>query len=89
MQLSKQTCWAQLHNGLGALIENDAPWLEVIHCFNHRVELAIKDAFKNDIYFNKIEEILMRIYYLYQNSPKRLRELKCIAESYKKSVPKP
>ena len=32
----------------------------------------------------------MRIYYLYQNLPKRLRELKHMAESYeKKSVPKP
>lgn len=31
----------------------------------------------------------MRIYYLYQNLPKRLRELISISESYEKSVRKP
>ena len=31
----------------------------------------------------------MRIYYLNQNLPKKLRELKRTAESYEKSVPKP
>ena len=51
-------------------------------------ELAIKDAFKNDN-FNKIDEMLMKFYYLYQKSPKRLRELKRIAEAWEKSVPKP
>lgn len=42
-----------------------------------------------DIYFNKIKEMLMRIYYIYQNLPKTLRELKSIAESYEKSITKP
>ena len=30
--------------GLGALIKEKAPWLELVHCFNHRIELALKDA---------------------------------------------
>lgn len=76
-----------IHNGLGALIKNDV--LEVIHCFNHRVELAVKDTVKNDTCFNKTKEMVMRVCYLYQKLPKRLRELKCIAESYEKHVPKP
>ena len=33
-------------NGLAAKLRNDSPWLLVIHCFNHRLELAVKDAFK-------------------------------------------
>ena len=69
-------------------MQADLPWLQVIHYFNYRLELAIKDAFKNDN-FNKIDETLMNFYYLYQKSPKRLRELKHIAEAREKSVPKP
>ena len=62
-----------VHNGVGVLMQADLPWLQVIHCFNHCLELAIKDAFQNDN-FNKIDEMLMKFYYLYQKSPKRLRE---------------
>ena len=56
--------------------------------FNHRLELAVKDAFKNDN-FNEIDQMLMKFYYLYQKSPKRLQELKRIAEAWEKLVPKP
>ena len=52
-----------LHNGVGVLMQADSPWLQVIHCFNHHLELAIKDAFKNNN-FNKIDEMLMKFYYL-------------------------
>ena len=69
-----------MHNGVGVLMQADSPRLKVIHCFNHCLELTIKDAFKNNN-FNKIDEILMKFYYLYQKSPKRLRELKRIAEA--------
>ena len=77
-----------VHNGVGVLMHVDSPWLQVIHCFNHHLELAIKDAFKNDN-FNKIDEMLMKFYYFYQKSPKLLQELKHIAEAWEKSVPKP
>ena len=77
-----------VHNGVGVLMQADLPWLQVIHCFNHCLELTIKDAFKNDN-FNKIDEMLMKFYYLYKNYPKRLQELKHISEAWEKSVPKP
>ena len=77
-----------VHNGVGVLMQADSPWLQVIHCFNHRLELAIKDDFKNDN-FNKIDEMLMRFYYLYKKFPKRLPELKRIAEAWENLVPKP
>ena len=69
-------------------MKESSPWLQVIHCFKHRLELSIKDAFKNDA-FIKIDEMLMKLYYLYQKSPKRLRELKRMSEGWEKSVPKP
>ena len=77
-----------VHNSVEVLMQADSPWLQVIHCFNYHLELAIKDAFKNDN-FDKIDEMLKKFYYLYQKSPKRLRELKHIAEAWEKSVSKP
>ena len=52
-----------VHNGVGVLMQADSPWLPVIHCFNHHLELTIKDAFKNNN-FNKIDEMLKKFYYL-------------------------
>ena len=72
--------------GLGALIKEKAPWLELVHCFNHRIELALKDASENSA-FAKIETMLMKLYYLYQKSPKRYRELKELSEAYEKLSP--
>ena len=73
---------------LGALIKEKAPWLELGHCFNHRIKLALKDAFENSA-FAKIETMLMKLYYLYQKSPKRYRELKELSEAYEKTITKP
>ena len=78
----------RVYNDVGVLIQAGSPWHQVMHCFNHRLDLAIKDAFKNDN-FNKIDEMLMKFYYLYQKSPKRLRKLKRIANAWENSVPKP
>ena len=36
-----------------------------------------------------IDEILMKIYHLYQNSPKRLRELKAFSNTLEEAIPKP
>ena len=76
-----------VYNGVGVLIQAGSPWHQVMYCFNHRLELAIKEVFKNDN-FNKIDEMLMKFYYLYQKSPKPLRKLKRIADAWEKSVPK-
>ena len=77
-----------IRNGLGARMKELSPWLQVVHCFNHRLELAIKDAFQTTT-FSKIDDMLTKLYYLYQKSPKRLRELKAMAEVWEKSIPKP
>ena len=60
-----------VHHGVGVLMKEFSPWLQVIHCFNHGLELSIKDAFKTGA-FVKIAEMLMKLYYLYQKSPKQL-----------------
>ena len=66
-----------------------APWLLTVHCFNHRLELGVKDAFTGIKAFEDIDEMLLKLYYFYQKSPKRLRDLWSFAEEFGESVPKP
>ena len=67
-----------IHSSLGTRILNElSPWLTLIHCFNHRLELAIKGAFKGN-FFSEINTMLLKLYCLYKKNPKRLRELKII-----------
>ena len=77
-----------IHCGLEAKLKESAPWLTVIHCFNHRLELAVKDSFKGT-FFDEIDHMLLKLYYLYKKSPKRLRELHMFGDIYDKVVPKP
>ena len=66
----------------------NAPWLELVHCFNHRLEFALKDAFDNSP-FGNIDSMLTKLYFLYQKSPKRYWELKELREAYNNTVPQP
>ena len=55
---------ASTNNGtkrrLGMLIKQNPPWLELFHCFNHRLELALKDVFDNSL-FRKIDMMLIQL----------------------------
>ena len=66
-----------------------APWLIAVHYFNHRLELGVKDAFTGIKAFEDVDELLLKLYYFYQKSPKRLRDLRSFAEEFGESVPKP
>ena len=56
----------------------------LVHCFNHRLELPLKDAFDKSL-FGKIDTMLTKLYYSYQKSPKGYHELKELSEAYNKS----
>ena len=60
----------------------------VIHCMNHRLELAAKSAFA-DTYMEEVSQLLMNLYYTYEKSPKRLREFKAMADLMEDHVRKP
>ena len=57
-------------------------WLFWGWCYSHRLELACKDAFTS-ILFSNIDEMLLRLYFLYEKSPKKCRELLDIVEDLK------
>ena len=77
-----------IQNGLGAKMRESAACLSTIHCFNHSLELAVKDTF-NTTFFKQVDNMLLKLFYFYRESPKRLRELKTFGEVYNQSIPKP
>ena len=60
--------------GLKGLIEKRLPLVYWSWCLAHKVELAVKDALKST-QFDAIDDFLLRLYYLYEKSAKRSREL--------------
>jgi len=49
------------------------------------LELALKEAFSGT-YFKEIDDCLLKLYYLYEKSPKRLRGLRELSNIYKDSL---
>ena len=60
--------------GLKGLVEKELPWVFWMWCLAHRLELAIKDALKGTA-FDAVDEMLLRLYYVYEKSPKKCRQL--------------
>ena len=42
-----------VNRGMMAQLRNEMPWLIAVHCVAHRLELAVKDAFKNSFFSNQ------------------------------------
>ena len=77
------------HKGVAARLKEGASWLLAVHCFNHRLELAVQDAFSGLKAFEDIDEMLLKLYYYYHKSPKWLRDLRSFAGEFEETVPKP
>ena len=56
-------------------------WLKIIHCANHRLELAVGDAFKEDDAFKKVDDIALGVWLHVRDSGKAKRILMSIAAS--------
>ena len=61
--------------GIKTILHQENKWLTFGWCVAHRLELALKDALKGTV-SDDIDELLLRLYYLYKKSPKKLRQLK-------------
>ena len=77
-----------IHNRLGVKMKVDAPLLSVIDCFNHNLELAVKNTF-DKTFFIEVDNLLLKLHYLYRKSPKHLRELNTFEEIHDQYIPKP
>ena len=68
-----------VHNGMKGQLQSALPWA---WCYSHRLELACKDELTSPLFAN-INEMLLRLYYLYKKSPKKSQELTTIVEELK------
>ena len=50
-------------------------------CLAHRLKLSIKDALSNTT-FDLVNEMLLRLYYVYEKSPKKCKELETIISDF-------
>ncbi|KAK3095892.1 hypothetical protein FSP39_020416 [Pinctada imbricata] len=73
-------------SGVIAHILNRVPEVIPIHCVAHKLELAILDSVKNIPFLKKYDSTLRGLFIMYRASPKRLRELRSVAESLETSV---
>ena len=64
--------------GLRGHLEKEVPWVVMFWCLAHRLELALKGALKGNPVLLDVDDMLLRLYYLYEKSPKKCRELKGI-----------
>ena len=61
-------------NGIRGKLQRQLLWLQWMWCYSHRLELACKDAFSSQL-FSSVDDMLLKLYYLYAKSPEKLREL--------------
>ena len=59
------------------MVENKLNWIFWMWCLAHRLELAIKDALTGTV-FDTVDDMLLRLYYLYNKSSKKFREIQDI-----------
>lgn len=69
-------------NGLKAIVQKELPWLFWSWCFAHRLELSCRDSLSSQL-FKDIVDMLLRIYYLYEKSPQKCRDLAAIVVELK------
>ena len=73
------------NHGLKMYLQQTVTWIEVFWCLAYRLELSLQDAVK-DTLFVSIDEMLLRVYYLYEKSPKKCQELETVIEDFKPAL---
>ena len=71
--------------GLKGLVEAELDWVFWMWCLAHRLKLAVKDALKGTA-FAAIDDMLLKLYYLYEKSPKKCRELEEVISDLKNCI---
>ena len=69
-------------NGLRGLVEAQLDWIFWMWCLAHHLKLAVKDALKGTT-FDAVDDMLLKLYYIYEKSPKKCRELEEVISDLK------
>ena len=59
------------HNSIKARLLESIPWIFWSWCYAHRLQLSLRDGLSSQL-FRSIEEMLLRLYYLYEKSAKKV-----------------
>ena len=70
-------------NVMRGIMQTTYPWLVWAWCYAHHLELSCKNSLTSTL-FKDIEEMLLRLYFLYKKSPKKTSELEKIMEELHK-----
>lgn len=57
-----------------------------IHCVAHRLNLAVLNSITHTKYLSKVDSVLKNLYKFYQNSPKRLKQLKKVSDTLETEI---
>lgn len=72
--------------GISAFLKQLQASCITVHCFAHRLELAYKDAVKENKLYDSCIVLLLGLYYFYHNSPKQRQLLKRSFQSLNQSL---
>ena len=67
---------------MGGILQSEFPWIFVFWCLAQRLELAVKDVLKST-FFSTVDDLLLRMYFIYEKSPKKCRALEDIVVELK------
>lgn len=70
-----------VYNGVLTQMKRERDWLVTIHCVNHRLELALKDAVKAFKPFDEVDRFYQDVWSLLKNSGKLKSEVAKAAEA--------
>jgi len=73
--------------GLKGLVAKELPWMLCSWCMARRLEFAVRDEL-NSTAFYLVDDILLRLYLAYGNSPKKCRHLEEICTDLKQYIMK-
>ncbi len=66
-------------------LREKSPWMVFIWCVAHRLELALSDALKTTE-FKEVDDMLLKMYLLYNKAPKKLRQLEELHDLYQQTM---
>ena len=61
--------------GVGKRLHEIHPEITLVKCLAHRMESSFKDAMKQNSQYEKVQTLLLGLYYLYKRSPKEGQRL--------------
>ncbi|XP_073532536.1 zinc finger protein 862-like [Phyllobates terribilis] len=76
----------ETENGLVQKIRQNISHLIGIHCVAHRLNLSVLSSVKQAKLIDDFDSILKKLYQFYQYSPKRMRQLKQVAENLQLTI---